>query len=144
MSLGIGRLYPGVEGLRNSIPEAEHALAMGSRLFGAGSVSLFADLGIYRLLFSAKPEELRNFHEECLERLVEYDRQHNGELMRTLEALLQYPTLAKTAQALHIHRNTLLYRLQRIQEVADLDLEDGDTRLTLHLALRAGDILRVS
>lgn len=144
VSIGIGRLYPGVEGLRKAVPEAEHALVMGSRLFGAGSVSLFADLGIYRLLFSAKPEELRHFYEECLERLVEYDRQHNGELMRTLEALLQYPTLAKTAQTLHIHRNTLLYRLQRIQEVAGLDLEDGDTRLTLHLALRAGDILRVS
>ena len=144
VSLGIGRLYPGVEGLRNSVPEAEHALVMGSRLFGAGSVSLFAELGVYRLLFSAKPEELRNFYEECLGRLVEYDRQHNGELLRTLEASLQYPTLAKTAQVLHIHRNTLLYRLQRIQEVADLDLENGGTRLTLHLALRAGDILRVS
>ena len=75
---------------------------------------------------------------------MEYDRQHGGKLMPTLEACLQYPTLAKTAQALHIHRNTLLYRLQRVQEVAGLDLEDGDTRLTLHLALRAGDILRVS
>lgn len=143
-SLGIGRLYPGVEGLRNSVAEAEHALTMGSRLFGTGSVNLFAELGVYRLLFAAKPEELRNFYEECLGRLVEYDQQHGGELMHTLEARLQQPTLAATAQALHIHRNTLLYRLQRIQEIAALDLEDGDTRLTLHLALRAGDILRVS
>jgi hypothetical protein len=52
--------------------------------------------------------------------VASYDRQHDCGLLQTLEAVLRYPTLADTAKALHVLRNTLLYRLQRIREIADL------------------------
>ncbi|MDP2728952.1 MAG: helix-turn-helix domain-containing protein [Dehalococcoidales bacterium] len=144
VSIGIGRFYPTLRKLKLAYQEAEQALAMGTQLFGKGSITYFGDLGIYRLLFSINPDELKTFYQECIGRLAEYDRKHGGELMGTLQARLECSTLAETAQALHIHRNTLLYRLQRIQEIADLNLEDGETRLALHLALKAGDIIGVS
>ncbi|MBI2858248.1 MAG: helix-turn-helix domain-containing protein [Chloroflexi bacterium] len=142
VSLGVGRVSAGVEGLRASFQEAERALTVGKRLFGDGSVSLFADLGVYRLLLSLDPDEVKDFYQESIGRLAAYDRQHGGELMHTLEALLRYPTVSEAAKVLHVHRNTLLYRLQRIQEIANLDLEDGETRLVLHLALKAGEVIR--
>jgi purine catabolism regulator len=117
---------------------------VGRRLFGDGSVNLFGDLGVYRLLLAVDPGEIKSFYLESVGRLAEYDRKHRGELLHTLEVLLHYPTLSQTAQSLHIHRNTLLYRLQRIQELTNLNLEDGETRLTLHLALKARDVIRVS
>ncbi|HXZ95375.1 MAG TPA: helix-turn-helix domain-containing protein [Dehalococcoidia bacterium] len=144
VSLGIGRSFIGAEGLRVSFQEAERALVMGRRVFGDGSVNLFSDLGVYRLLLSVDLDEVKNFYQESIGRLAEYDRKHSGELLHTLETLLRYSTLSKTAQALYVHRNTLLYRLQRIQEITKLNLEDGETRLMLHLALKAGDVIRAS
>ncbi len=144
ISLGMGRAYSGPEGLRTSFQEAERSLAVGKRLFGEGSASFFGDLGVYRLLLSIGLDELKSFYQDSIGRLVEYDRQHEGELLHTLEATLRYPTLAETAKALHVHRNTLLYRLQRIQEITNLNLDDGDTRLAFHLALKAGEVIRAS
>lgn len=142
VSLGIGRTFTGAPGLRISFYEAERALAVGRQLFGEGSVNLFGDLGVYRLLLSVNPDEVRGFYQASLGQLVEYDQKHGGEMLHTLEALLHYPTLAETAKAICVHRNTLLYRLQRIQEITRLNLEDGETRLMLHLALKAQDVIR--
>ena len=144
VSLGIGRAYSGLDGLRTSFHEAERALDVGRRLFGPGSVSFFGDLGAYRLLLSMDPGELETFYQDNLGRLAEYDSRHGGELMRTLASRLERGTLAETAEALHVHRNTLLYRMQRIREIANIDLEDGDVRLTLYLALKAGEVLRTA
>ena len=118
---------------------------MGLQLFGAGSVTCFADLGIYRLLFSLKQSrELAAFYNEYLGTLADYDRKHDGELTHTLKVYLHYSGIADTARAIHVHRNTLLYRLSRIQEITGADLEDGETRLTLHLAMLAGEVLNLN
>ncbi len=143
VSLGLGRCHAGPGGISLSYREAEQTLALGLRLFGPGSATYFGDLGVYRLLFYLKPGgELETFYEEYLGRLSEYDKKHRADLIVTLEARLRHNTIAETAQALNIHRNTLLYRLQRIQDISGWDLEDGETRLVLHLALRAAEVMR--
>ncbi len=145
ITLGIGRSYSGAEGIRHSFLEAEQAVAMGIQLFGTGSVTCFADLGIYRLLFSLKSTgELVSFFKANLGSLVDYDKKHDGELTQTLKVYLHHNAIADTARAIHVHRNTLLYRLSRIKEITGADLEDGETRLTLYLAVLAGEILQAS
>ncbi|MCR4394045.1 MAG: helix-turn-helix domain-containing protein [Dehalococcoidales bacterium] len=145
ISAGIGRPYPGIEGIRQSFLEAEQSLIMGTRLFGTGSITCFADLGIYRLLFALRSSrELIAFYREYLGSLVDYDLKHGGELIPTLKAYLNYSSISDTARAIHIHRNTLLYRLSRIQEIAGADLNDGETRLTLHMAILAGEVLNLN
>jgi purine catabolism regulator len=144
-TMGIGRSYPGLEGIRKSFREAEQSLTMGLQLFGEGSITCFADLGIYRLLFSLKTGgELSAFYQEYLGTLADYDRKHEGELIHTLKVYLNYSAVADTARAIHVHRNTLLYRLSRIQEITGVDLEDGETRLTLHMAILAGEVLNLN
>jgi PucR family transcriptional regulator, purine catabolism regulatory protein len=145
LTLGSGRPYVGINGLRTSFREAEQALSMGCQLFGAGSVTCFGDLGIYRLLFSLKTNgELTDFYKEYLGNLADYDQKHDGELINTLKVYLHYSAVSETAREIHVHRNTLLYRLTRIQEISGVDLEDGETRLSLHLAILAGEILKIS
>ncbi|MFD2793315.1 PucR family transcriptional regulator [Promicromonospora vindobonensis] len=58
-------------------------------------------------------------------------------LLRTLETYLELAGSAQaTAEALHLHRTSLYYRLQRVEQLAGTDLKDGTERLALHLALK--------
>ena len=143
VSGGIGRYYPGVEGLSASYGEAEKAMALGLRLFGAVALTYFGDLGVYRLLLGiSQTKELHEFYEEVLGKLIEHDTRNNGELITTLHAYFKYQSSpSKMAEGMSLHRNTLLYRLRRIEEIAGVDLEDAETRLALQLALRIGEVL---
>jgi DNA-binding PucR family transcriptional regulator len=49
--------------------------------------------------------------------------------------------MARTAHVLNIHRNTLVYRLGRITEIVQLDMDDSNVRLNLHLALKVHKML---
>jgi DNA-binding PucR family transcriptional regulator len=65
----------------------------------------------------------------------------DGQLTSTIHAYLDHGgSSSEAAEALHIHRTTLYYRLGRVQELAGLDLADGRTRLALHVGL---ELLRV-
>jgi PucR family transcriptional regulator, purine catabolism regulatory protein len=119
------------------------ALASGSLAAAASSRSRpWHDLGVPstdRLLFSLRDQpELERFAELRLRPLLDADRGGRGELLRTLSAFCeQAGRKAATAQALGIRRQSLYHRLRRIEQALDCDLEDGETRLSLHLALRS-------
>ncbi len=92
VSLGAGGIHAGTAGIRQSHQEAKQALTMSRRLYGQGQVTRFEDLGIYRLLFAARDlPELRSFHDDALTTLIDYDRQHGAELLRTLGRVLRRP-----------------------------------------------------
>ena len=141
VALGYAAVRTGTAEIASSAREAEQALSMGRRLFGADSATAFKDLGLYRLLYALQPlPELRAFRDDALTRLRAKDR--GGVLLQTLGAYLATngsPTDA--AARLHLHRNTVLYRLGRIEDLLGVDLRDAEVRLGLHLALKIGDIL---
>jgi len=114
---------------------------MGRRLFGPDSATAFKNLGLYRLLYALEPlPEVRAFRDDALGRLGAKDRR--GVLLETLGAYLATngsPTEA--ADLLHLHRNTVLYRLGRIEDLLGVDLRNAEVRLGLHLALKIGEIL---
>lgn len=140
---GVGRPAQGLDGLRHSYRQAERAMQMGAQLCDGGCTIYFGDLDLYRLLLSVEDrQELRRFYEESLGPVVAYDSRHDGELTRTMEAFFaNNGNLARTADALCVHRNTLSYRLGRVADITGLDLEDAETRLMLHLALKVGRVL---
>lgn len=142
-SAGIGRYRPGVAGLRAAYHEAERALAIGRHLFGAGQATCFADLGTYRLLYALKDNpDLADFCRETLGALIEYDARNGTELVRTLDAYFAHrANLQATADALFLHRNSLAYRLRRVEEVAGVNLDDFEDRFRLQLALKARQVL---
>ena len=141
VALGYGAVRTGTAEIASSAREAEQALTMGRRLFGPDSATAFKDLGLYRLLYALQPlPELRAFRDDALTRLRAKDR--GGALLQTLGAYLATngsPTDA--ADRLHLHRNTVLYRLGRIEDLLGADLRDAEVRLALHLALKIGDVL---
>ncbi|GAC1343484.1 MAG: PucR family transcriptional regulator [Candidatus Dormibacteria bacterium] len=143
VSVGVGRAKPGLPGVPASHREAQRALQLGVRLFGSGRVTEFAGLGLHRLLvaLTAQPE-LEDFFRSNVGRLVDYDQRTRSELMSTLEAFFAcHGSPTEMAGRLSLHRNTVLYRLRRIAEVGGVDLDNPDTRLSLHLCLRIREVL---
>ncbi len=138
VSVGFGQRETGISGIRRSHQEARQALTLGRRLNGPGNATAFHDLGIYRIIYAAEGlPELREFHDEALTSLLTYDTQHGADLIRTLNAFFRANCSPKEAAAiLAVHRNTVLYRLDRIGEITGLDLDDSDIRLRLQIALR--------
>lgn len=97
-----------------------------------GPVARWASVGPYRLLTSLPPEVARD--PGVLPLLAPAQR----ELARTAEVYLDCAGQAgRTAAELGIHRQTLYYRLSRVEQLTGLDLDDGEDRLLLHMTLKA-------
>jgi hypothetical protein len=138
-SVGVGGFVERPEHLPRSYREAMQALTVRIRQADPQGLITFEDLGLYRLL--ATPEGRREasaFVEDLLGSLLAYDAERRAGLVHTLGVYLdQGGNYDATAAALHIHRSTLRYRLQRIRELSGHDLANADTRLNLHVAVRA-------
>ena len=117
--------------------EALQAMQLGDRL-QLGEVVEFSSLGVYKLL--GQLEEIpavREFTNQVIGPLVEYDEKHNSTLVHTMDAYFaHHGNISQTAESLFIHRNTLLYRLERIQDLTRHDLNQSNMRMGLHLALK--------
>jgi DNA-binding PucR family transcriptional regulator len=102
------------------------------------SVLYYADLGFYRLLPAIVKDNQDHFYEnECLQKIEAYDLEHNGELMHTLEVYLCNDSRGKeSADILHIHENTLNYRLKRISKIGGIDLSSMDQKVTCYLEIK--------
>ena len=98
-----------------------------------GDVSFDALLIEFRDLMVAREDPL----DGPVARLVAYDAKHKANLVETLGAWLDaFGNAVEAAEACYVHPNTFRYRLRRLAEVGDIDLADGDTRLSLMLQLR--------
>jgi purine catabolism regulator len=142
---GISRPCQGLTLLRDAYREAKDALSIANELGDLERATYYGDLKLYQLLLALKEhnlDHLRRFYEATLGPLVDHDDRKQGDLLRTLNGFFQANgNLAKAAQDLDVHRNTLVYRLERISELTELDLDDADNRLILHLALKIQRVL---
>jgi purine catabolism regulator len=131
---GIGNPAQELSAWRDSFRQAGQSLDMARR-FEERKPLYFADLSVYRLLFQFEHNpELIAFQEEILGPLLAYEG--GRELLLTLESYFEHnANMTQTAESLFIHRNTLIYRLDRISEIANLDLDKPETRLAVQIAL---------
>ena len=135
---GLGQIARDLQGIPQAWREAQQALEIGRRLFGEGQLHSFARLGIYRLLFPLYGEQiLLDFYQETLGPLLDAENRSNQALLETLEGFFRCNgNLSETARSMHLHRNSLLYRLGRIEELLGRSLEDPELRLSLQIALK--------
>src|SRR5579864_535743 len=138
---GIGRsLGPETTTPFAAMREATRAADIAASMPADSPAALhFGRLGALRLIFHlADNPELRAFQRDVLGPLELSDATRRSEFVRTLDAFLRAGgNHMRAARDLSVHRNTLIYRLERIQELlGGADLEDPETRLNLQLALK--------
>ena len=145
VAAGISRTAMGLASLRDSYREAKDAVGIAYELGDQDTSTYYGDLKLYQLLLALKERNLSHlnlFYQDALGPLVEHDERKQSDLIRTLNGFFEANgNLAKAAQELDVHRNTLVYRLERIADLTGLDLDDSDNRLILHLALKTQRVL---
>ena len=130
-TVGIGNYHPGIAGLRKSYQEALSAIELGAQNWDKNRVYHIDDFGVVAPLLSGVDESNIYFSRELLEKLGE-----NDGIIQTLESFFANNMgLTQTADELGIHRNTLVYRLDRIAETLGLDPRSFDDAVQIKLAI---------
>lgn len=134
--LAAGSRYPDAWHIAASYREAQFVANLPSS--APAPVLLFDELGVYRMLSSVTdPAGIEAFMNDQIGALLEYDSRHHSGLLITLAQYFDSGcSIDRAAAELSVHRSTLKYRLKRIRELLSRDLNDGPTRLNLHLATR--------
>jgi hypothetical protein len=136
LRIGVGGRYR-LEEVRRSLADAEFALTLTDSTENK-PVAVFDELGVWRLLARPDGNDLQQLVDTWIGPLIDYDREHRSELLKTLVAYLnEFGALEATAAKLFVHRNSLRYRLVRIAELTGWDLNDPEQRFHLDLACRA-------
>src|SRR5436305_444482 len=114
------------------------------RASGRGGFVDVGRLGLSALLLeTGTPEALRRFAADVLHAVAEHEERHGGDLLATLRAWLSAGcSTAAAAGALVVHRNTVTYRLGRIEQLTGRSLRDNRVRLELELALTIREIVQ--
>ena len=136
---GVGTPHEGPMGLRASAAEARLALAAARAAGRSDGVATHDAVGIKRMLMEwYASDSARTSVRDQLAPLEQLGPARGETAIRTLAAYLdQQGSIVRTAEALHLHRNAVTYRLRRITDLLGVDLDDPDQRLALQLACRA-------
>ena len=142
-----GRLRPvvAIGPVSSSLAEIVQARATTDRILrvlreraGSTPVAGLADVQAESLLMELRDLTLTRGEQPTgpLARLTDYDARHNGDLVATLTAWLQaFGDVVRAAESQYVHPNTFRYRLRRVREVGEVDLDDPGQRFALMLQL---------
>jgi hypothetical protein len=136
---GVGSPHSGAGGLRATSAEARSAVA-AARAGRLANVAVAYDaLGLERTLMEwYASDTAREAVDSLLAPLQELDPVKRDAWIRTLQSYLDHQgSLSRAAEELHLHRNAVAYRIDRVYERLGLDRDDADVRLLLQLACRA-------
>ncbi|MGB9860138.1 MAG: PucR family transcriptional regulator [Moorellaceae bacterium] len=117
------------------------AIEVGLRVRSSEVFFNYDDYIIYHVMdILARQKDIRSFCHPSLFKLMEYDKEKQAHLTDTLRAYLAHGrNQALTAKVLHVHRATLIYRLQKIESIMNIDLNDNETLFHLQLSFKLLD-----
>ena len=141
--IGIGGPCRDPREVARSYAQAQRTTQTLRRLGRQGTVSAFGDLGILRLLLQVPDlSELRSFAADVLGKLAVHEQEHKSEYLTTLACYFRENNSPQRAsRILHVHPNTVAYRVKRIEEITGLRLDNYTDRLIAQVALEILDAL---
>ncbi|QHS23164.1 PucR family transcriptional regulator [Virgibacillus sp. MSP4-1] len=121
-----------------SYQEAQKALEIGRRQKGPGFQNMYADTRVDRALMNlVHDEELKNITDQTIGTLLNYDQERGINLVHTFSVYNKNRgNVSQTARELNLHRQSLLYRLRKIESLTDCDLDKPDDLFLINLCIR--------
>jgi hypothetical protein len=133
---GLSRVFSDIREFAERSEESDKALELGCIFDPSLRLYDYDDYSIYHMLEVCQPHtKVMKFCHTSIIKLAEYDRAHSHELVDTLKYYLFHNRSAtKAAAHLHLHRNTMNYRIEKIRELLDIDIDDSRTSFMLMLS----------
>lgn len=133
--IGIGKPVKGVLTVGESFEEAKKTIKFLERFTFAGHSSWYGEIGALRLLLNNNEDDLANYALEYLSPLLAYEKRRKGELFQTLFVYLSTgQDLKNASEQLHVHVNTMNYRIQRIQEILAINFNEPSDLMNIQVA----------
>ncbi len=145
VSVGIGNSYKDLKMMKQSLNEAELAIDSAKCQGLDDTITRYKDIGIYGLLFSIKNKTvLENYFTQILGTISNNDdKNKDSNLLQILEMYLnENCNITVTAEKLFLHRNTLKYKIKKIEELLNCDLHNFDDCMKVKIALYINKILK--
>ena len=143
VSVGIGASYKDLKMMKQSLNEAELAIDSAKCQGLDDTITKYKDIGIYGLLFSVKNKNvLENYFLDVLGQISNNDNSKDNNLLQILETYLnENCNITITAEKLFLHRNTLKYKIKKIEELLNCDLHNFEDCMKIKIALYINKIL---
>jgi len=140
---GISKIFYHLYDFCEHYKQAHNALNLGDQLKKPGRIRSYDELIIPHMILSFRGEtNIKNLIHPVVRALKELDEKKGSSFLKTLVAYINHnQDTTLTAKSLHIHYNTLKYRINRIIEITDLDLSDSETLFKIQLSVKVDDIL---
>jgi DNA-binding PucR family transcriptional regulator len=137
--LGLSLRTEGPSGLQAALSEARQARLLAELRADRVAVLATDEIDSHALLLATVPDDVRQtFRDRLLGPVLDYDERHGSEFVPTLQAFLESSgSWTQCAERMHVHVNTLRYRIQRIEELTGRSLATLEDRVDFFLALRA-------
>lgn len=132
--IGIGKTVEGLRDLAKSFKEAQVALEVGKVFDTEKSIISYDNLGIARLIYQLPTTLCETFLREVFKRgsIESLDQETLFTIQKFFENNLN---VSETSRKLFVHRNTLVYRLEKIKKITGLDLREFDHAIVFKIAL---------
>lgn len=142
--LSIGRNYTNIFDIKSSYEECINILDYYKYQEYNDQIIDYDKIGFYKLLFYIKDiDQLKLYRNEAIGKLLEYDKDKNSNMLKTLKIYLYNDcNLINTSNKLFIHRNTLIYRVNKIKSILDINLYSALSKNELINAIMIDDYIR--
>lgn len=140
--IGIGKQTKSIRCLYKSYNQAKAIQKLQSKNKIDKSLIFYSDMGIFKLLMSIEDEEITHeYYEHTIQAIKDYDKKNNSDLTDVLRSYLKNNgSVKETADELFIHRNTVNYKINKIEELLNMDLSSLDSRLQLSVGFMLEDM----
>ena len=143
VSIGISEEFQSIKNIPTAYKQATQAYILGRHYFGEQKAIYYEDVYFFQEVMKLREKkESILFSQKILQKLIDYDKQHQTELLHTLAMLLKYNgNIAITADFMHLHRNTLLYRKNKILEILGYSPFEMPYYFNIIMALQINEML---
>ena len=142
---GMSNAFTNLKESKTYYQQAMKAIELGLKLKSESSVCCYSDYYIYHMLeICSKEEDINLFIHPGIVKLYRYDQENNTDFLSTLCEYLKSPgQTSDISKRLHIHKNTLIYRMNRIYTIIGCKIENGDEMLSLGLSIKILEYLKM-
>ncbi|WP_107951451.1 PucR family transcriptional regulator [Lysinibacillus parviboronicapiens] len=140
--IGKGNYYKELENVRKSYEESLTVIQL-AQLHNNRFLYKYKEIGAYKIIMAVQNQTLiKSFSQDILGQLYQYDDLHNTDYVPFLRIFLEENgSTSKISERQFIHRNTVLYKIKKIETLLDMDLSNPFTKTNLYIAFLIEDVL---